>query len=119
MLAATAAALLGWAVLAPLGGLDLTVRLGSANSVQQVGPAAVASASLLAGLAGWVLLAVLERLTPRARTTWTIAALAALTLSLAGPLAGVTPASVIALAFLHLLVAAVLITGLRRSASRS
>jgi hypothetical protein len=64
------------------------------------------------------LLAVLERLTRRARAAWTVCAVAALIASLAGPLAAQTTAASMVLAGLHLLVAGVLITGLRRSARR-
>jgi Family of unknown function (DUF6069) len=50
--------------------------------------------TILAGLAAWGLLAVLERFTPRARAVWIAIALVALALSLAGPLsAAVTPAA--------------------------
>src|SRR5262245_14462021 len=85
---AAAAALCVWAG-ARLAGLDLTVRMGADATVQQVGPAAVAMASVLAALAGWGLLAALERFTSRAREFWIILALGVLAISLTGPL-GVT-----------------------------
>ena len=48
-------------------GLDLTVRSGTATATTTatVGPVAVALTSLIAGLAGWALLAVLERTVAR------------------------------------------------------
>jgi hypothetical protein len=117
VLAATGAGLLGWAVAVPVAGVHLTVRLGSAATSQHIGPAAVVIACLLAGLAGWALLALLERQTPRAAVIWTAVAVVVLVVSLlAGPLGGVTTAAKIALACLHLLFAAVLIVGLRRTA---
>jgi hypothetical protein len=119
VLAATGAGLLGWAVAGPAAGVHLTVRIGSAAADQHVGPAAVVVASVLAGLAGWALLALLERHAPKARTIWTGIAVAVLAASvLAGPLGGVTTSAKVALAGLHLLVGAVLIVGLRRTARR-
>ncbi len=75
----------------------------------------MAIVAVLTGLAGWALLTVLERLTKRARTAWTAIALVLLLVSLAGPLSATTPAATVGLAALHLVVAAVLIIGLRRS----
>jgi hypothetical protein len=71
--------------------------------------------SLLAGLAGWLLVAVLERFVARPRRIWTISAPAVLAASLTGPLSsGVGAAAVVALLLLHLVVAAVLVAGLMR-----
>ena len=124
-LSAAAATLTVWAVAGPLAGVDLRVRLGP-HSAQQVGPATVAIVTILAGLAAWGLLAVLERFAPRARAVWTAIALVILALSLAGPLsAGVTTAAKAGLAGLHLAAAAVLIpmlagwAGSRRSRVRT
>jgi Family of unknown function (DUF6069) len=74
-------------------------------------PAMVAGGSLVAALAGWALLALLERFTARARTIWTAIALLVALLSLAGPLSilATTEANVLALALMHVVVAAVLI----------
>ncbi|WP_248958257.1 DUF6069 family protein [Sphaerisporangium perillae] len=108
---AAVAGLAVWAVADPVAGVDLAVRLnGTAGAVDRVGPAAVVITSVLAGLAGWALLALLERLTRRGTSTWTVVALVVLVLSLAGPLAsGVTAAAKIALLCMHLAVGAVLI----------
>ena len=109
VLGAAGATLTVWAVAGPLAGVDLRVRLGSAT-VQHVGPATVVIVSILAGLAAWGLLAALEHFTPRARTVWTAIALVTLALSLAGPLSsGVTTATKVALAGMHLAAAAVLV----------
>ncbi|MCG5213420.1 DUF6069 family protein [Streptosporangium soli] len=111
---AAAAALALWALAGPVAGIDLTVRTGGA--VQVVGPGAVAAASLVAGLAGWALLAVLERFLKRPGRTWTIIAVIVAALSVLGPLGGAvgTP-GMMTLAGLHLIVAVVLIPGLGRS----
>ncbi|WBB76433.1 DUF6069 family protein [Micromonospora sp. WMMD1128] len=117
VLAATAATLLGWAVAVPLAGVELTARGGGAE--QRVTPVAVAVSTVLAGLAGWALLALLERFTGRARTVWSVVAALVLLLSLVGPLTGgVGRAATVTLVILHLLAGAVLVPGLRRTAAR-
>lgn len=117
VLAATVATLLGWTVAVPLAGVELAARSGGVE--QRVSPVAVAVSTLLAGLAGWALLALLERFTGRARTVWTVVAVLVLLLSLLGPVSGgaggaATPTLVV----LHLLAGAVLVPGLRRTAGR-
>ncbi|MEV4694208.1 DUF6069 family protein [Micromonospora echinospora] len=115
VLAATVATLLGWVIAVPLAGVELTARTGS--DVQRVTPVAVAVSTLLAGLAGWALLALLERLTARARTVWTAVAALVLLVSLLGPLGGgVGRAAMLTLVAFHLVAGTVLITGLRRAA---
>jgi hypothetical protein len=110
---APAAALVVWALEVPLAGITLTARVG--GGTQTVGPEAIAVTSLLAGLAGWVLVAVLERFVARPRRIWRISAPAVLAASLTGPLgSGVGAAAVLALILLHLVVAAVLLLGLMR-----
>lgn len=113
--AATAALAVG-VVAESLAGIDLTVRMGAGASMQQIGPIAVVLATVLAGLAGWALLAAQGRLTPRARSTW---ALVVLVLSLAGPLGGgTTTATKASLACRHLAAAVVLIPMPARSVVR-
>ena len=63
------------------------------------------------------MLALLERFATRARAVWTAVAAGTLLLSmLVGPTAGVTTAAKAGLAALHLVVGAVVIGGMRRSA---
>lgn len=79
-------------------------------------PAVMISVAVVA-LAGWGLLAALERLRPdRARTIWTAVAVAVVLLSLTGPVLGqgLTAGNRIALVCLHLTVGAVLIPGYTR-----
>ncbi len=115
VIAAVAAAVAVWLV-ARLAGADLTVEQGSGGGAAHVGLVMVAAMSAVAGLAGWGLLAVLERSTPRARTLWTYAALGVLVISLVGPLgAGTTAGTKLALMGAHLATAAVLVAGLRRT----
>jgi hypothetical protein len=110
--AAVAAAVLGWALLAPVAGLDLTVTVGTGQ--QRLGVVAVIAATLVTGLVGWGLRALLDRLTGRARTAWTVIATVVLALSLLGPVgSAVGGGTVAALIGLHLLVGLVLLLGLR------
>jgi hypothetical protein len=111
-----AAAAIAWAIEVPLLGVRLSVRFGDMHP-QTVAAGQVIGAAAVAGLIGWLLLALLERRTPRARTVWTVTALLVLALSLLLPLtAGTTAAAVTGLIVLHLTVGAVVIPGLARTA---
>jgi hypothetical protein len=112
VLAAPAAALLLWAAAVPVGGVDLTAD--QAGTPLMVGPALVAVAALIAGLAAWGLLAVLERFTARAALVWSIIAAAVLAFSLTGPLAAATTAAMLVLMGMHVLTGALLIAGMAR-----
>lgn len=106
--AATAGALAVWLVAVPLAGVDLVARTGGTD--QTVGPVPVAVTTVLVGLAAWALLALLERLTRRARPIWTGLALAVLLVSMLGPLTGgVGAAAKLSLATMHVAIAVVLI----------
>jgi hypothetical protein len=108
-----------WAVAGPLLGLHLMIRFGNA-APESVGIGLVVAASFIGSLLGWGLLAIMERRTARARTIWTVVATAVLLVSLSLPLsAGTTASTKVALAMMHVAVAAVLIPALRgRSATR-
>jgi hypothetical protein len=116
---AVTAAVAVWAVAVPFLGLHLIVRFGT-GSPQSIGLDFVVGASLMASLAGWGLLVMLERRSSHARLIWTMAALAVLLVSLSLPLsAGTTASTKAALAVMHVAVAAVLIPAMRiRSAAR-
>lgn len=108
-----AVALAVWALAVPLAGADLTVRMD--GGTQTVGPVLVAVVSILAGLAGWGLLAALERRAARPARTWRIIALAVLAASLLGPLgSAVGAAATLVLLLLHLVVGGVLVIWLVR-----
>lgn len=108
---AAAAALAVWAIAVPLLGVELQVVPGS-DQPGAVGAAHVAISALLAGLAGWGSLALLERVTARARRIWTVLGIVVLAASLAGPQAGVSTAATVTLAAMHLAVGGVLIPAL-------
>jgi hypothetical protein len=91
VVAAVLAALAVWLVTGMLLGVDLAAptRPGS-EQLQSITPALVAATSLVIALAGWGLLALLERFTARPCTIWTaiavlIPGLAATAPSLARP----------------------------------
>ena len=112
---ATLAAVAVWAVEVPLLGIRLQTQFGNA-APQSVGIDAVVLSSLAASLAGWGLLAILEKRFARARTIWTGIAIAVLLASFSVPLfAGTTTTTKVALAMMHLAVGAVLIPTLRRT----
>jgi hypothetical protein len=108
---ATTAALALWTLTGPVAGLDPSAETGGRLST--IGAAPVIAGSLLAGLAGWGLLALLERTAARPGRIWTILALVVLVLSLGGPLGSAADGTSMAvLTGMHLVVAAVLIPGL-------
>ncbi|MEV4476808.1 DUF6069 family protein [Nonomuraea sp. NPDC049504] len=110
---AAVAALVVWAVAVPVAGVALTVHMG--GGPQEVGPVSVVVASLVIGLAGWALLAVLERVASRPGRVWTVVALAVLVLSLLGPLGGAVGGGAMSvLIVMHLVVGGVLVGGLAR-----
>lgn len=86
-----------------------------------IGALNVIAASGFFSLAGWGLLALLERLTARARSVWMIIAVVTLLLSLATPLSGsgITPANRAVLLLMHLAVGAVLIPALYRTSPQT
>jgi hypothetical protein len=110
------AAVLAWIVEVHLLGIRLDVRFG-AGHLQTIAIGEVIGVSVVASVLGWLLLTVIERRTARARVLWTAIALAALVASLALPLAVATTSSAVAgLIVMHLIVGAVVIPGLARTA---
>lgn len=103
-----------WAVAVPLLGVDLAVWQGG-PAPQPVGLVMVLAASLVAGLLGWALLALLEKFTSRGRAIWTAVAVVVAVLSLAAPLtSAASPGAALALALMHVVVAAVAVPALRQ-----
>ncbi|MER6917252.1 DUF6069 family protein [Streptomyces sp. NPDC000594] len=110
---AALAPVLVWLVADPVLGHRL--RITDGGRTVDIGAVPVALAALPAALAGWGLLAALERFGVRsARAVWTGAAVTVLALSFL-PLTGdgMDGGTRAALALMHLAVAAVLIPGLR------
>ncbi|PYC66691.1 hypothetical protein C7C45_23950 [Micromonospora arborensis] len=102
-----------FAILHSAAGVALAANSG--NSTRQITVVAVVVATAVAALAGCALLAVLERLTSRARVWWTSVAVTVLLLSLlVGPPSGIGGGAKAILTLLHLSVGVVLILGLPR-----
>ena len=105
---AAAAALVIWAV-ARLLGVEVDVELG--GEVRQVGPVDILAATILAGLAAWVVHSLLAR-TPRTARWWPLVGSTAIALSMLGPSYLSDGAPTVALIAMHLAVGAILIKGL-------
>ena len=107
-------ALIWWAILSRAFGIDLVAKQGS---VMHINGVSVFVASLFVSVAGWGLLAILERRTVNARAVWTVVATIFCITSLGSPLLnGIGTDAKLALASLHLVVGACVILGLRRTA---
>jgi len=112
------AALLIWVVAVPVAGVDLQATGGPGSTELVAVPVgAVLAMSLLAPLAGWALLALLERFTSKAKTAWTVVAIVVLVISYGGPLlgAGIPGSSRLTLALMHTAVGLIVITAFSRS----
>lgn len=117
--AAVAAAVIVWGI-AELAGMHLRQPGFGSRAATSLNVGFVIGVSAIASLAGWALLAALEHATARARGIWTTVAVAFLLLSLGGPFSGhgVSMGNRLVLGLIHLLVGAIVITGLLRAAPR-
>jgi len=116
------AALAVWFVAAVVLGLDLRRPAASADEqAETLKSFEVAMAAAVGSLAGWALLAVLERLTSRPRRVWSVIAAVAILVSLSGPLSGsaITTTNRLVLVVMHLVVGAVVISALAQTAKAS
>ena len=112
------AATVAWCVEVPLGGARLSVSFGGTHP-QTVVVGEVIGATVVAGLLGWLLLAVLDWLTPDSRIVWITLSLIVLAASLVLPVtAAATASAAVNLVVLHLVVAAVVIPGMAVTARR-
>lgn len=108
-----------WVIAVPVAGAHLSARLGAPAATQQVGLATILTVSVLAGLAGWALLAALERFATRPARSWIALATLALAISLAGPLsAGTSTPSKLVLVGMHLAVGGIVIPALAKTSAR-
>lgn len=103
---APVAALMAWGLIR-LAGIDLTVSVGDGT----VGPVDVFGAALLAALAGWLVVRLLERYSRYPRQRWSFVGSTAMAVSIIGPVYVADGASGVALISLHLVVAIAVITG--------
>jgi hypothetical protein len=111
------AALAVWGLSELVFGIDVRQPASGTGVPQDLTAAPVVIASVVAGLAAWLALAVLERLTRHARTAWVTLATLVLVASLGAPLAGrgIDEQSRLVLTLLHLTVGALLIVLLART----
>ena len=107
---AAGAAAVGWAA-ARAAGIDLVVMQGSGTT--HVSLASAVAVALVAGIAGAVLLRLLERRATWGLRVWTAVAGAVWLVSLTGPFGALTLSAGLVLAGLHCGVGAVVFFGLR------
>jgi hypothetical protein len=116
-IAAAGATFTVWTIAHPVAGADLVVDTGSGPTT--VTPAAVVLVTVVAGLAAWGLLAVLERFTRRAAALWSWIAGAVVVISLLGPIGAAAGAgATAALVAMHLVTGAVLIPLMARGSAQ-
>jgi len=107
-----------WLVAELVFGIHVQAPAGSGYPQPvDIGPGMVALAAAVLALCGWGVLAVLERLTARARGMWLVLALLALVASLGLPLSGsgVPTAGRVVLVLMHLAVAVIVVPALYRT----
>ena len=114
---AVLAALAVWGISELVLGVDVRQPAFGPGVPQDLTAGPVVVASLVAGLAAWLVLALLERLTRHARAAWVALATLVLAASLGAPLSGrgIDGESRLVLALLHLTVGALLIVVLART----
>ncbi|TQL69878.1 hypothetical protein FB381_3799 [Nocardioides albertanoniae] len=110
--AAAAAAAVTWMLWTQVGGVDLEAKTGSES--QQIGIGAVIVSTLLIALVGGALLRWWQGHAERGARRWTMLAVGIAVVSLITPTSALTVAAGLGLASLHVVVAVVVIAGLRR-----
>ncbi|MCI2975058.1 MAG: DUF6069 family protein [Ferrimicrobium sp.] len=99
------AAIIVWVVEVHVLGIHLGIRFGT-GAATTLGLGQIIGVSLAASLAGWALLAIMERKFAQPRVAWTVIAVGALVLSLGLPFAATTTAAMVGLIIMHLSVGA-------------
>jgi hypothetical protein len=114
---AVLAALAVWGVSELVFGVDVRQPAFGTGVPQDLTAGPIVVASVVAGLAAWLALAVLERLTRHVRAAWVTLATLVLVVSLGAPLSGrgIDERSRLVLTLLHLTVGALLIVLLART----
>ena len=114
IVAAAGATFIVWTIANSVAGTDLVVDTGSGPTTVTL--TAVVLVTVVAGLAAWGLLALIERFTRRAAVIWSWTAGAVLLISLLGPIGSAVGAgATAALVAMHLVTGAVLIPLMARS----
>ena len=116
---AVVAAVLVWVVGEPLLGYDMIIK-AEGQEPQDLGASAFVMFSLFFSLLGWALLALLERVTSRARLIWTVVALVFLAVSFFPPFTiEASGGTKVVLALGHVAVAAVLVPVFRATSTNA
>ena len=116
--AAVLTAALVYLLFVRVGGYELRVPEAPASSVSRpMEFGEMVGAATIACLAGWAFLSVLERFTPKALTIWTVVAVLVY-LGTLPYLPGFRVMDRVIIVLMHTALAAVLILGLRRTATR-
>lgn len=111
--AAAVAAMLTWLVADPILRIELEVLAAPGGTTTLVSAGSIVASAIIAGLLGWVLLAVLERRTTQAVTVWRWVAGAVALASVLAPLSlAQNPGATVVLTLLHVVVAGILVTAL-------
>lgn len=111
VVATIAVALVAWVLWTQAGGVELVVHGAEGTREVVAGDAVVAGA--VAGVGGVGLAWAMMRLLPSGLRWWTVVAWVVLLLSMLGPFGAATPAAVLALASLHVVVGLSVIVGVR------
>ena len=122
VVAGVLAALVVWGAAQVVFGVDVRQPAFDAGAqARDLTAATIVLASAFGGLAAWLLLASLERVTRRARGAWLAITSLALLVSLGAPLSGqgISGAGRVALVLMHLAVGAVVIVLLARTSPRA
>jgi hypothetical protein len=109
---AAVAATAVWLLWTAAGGVELEVKSGTGS--QQIGIGSVIVSSLLIALAGGALLRWWQGRSERGTRRWTMLAVGIAVLSLITPTSALTVAAGLGLTSLHVVVAVVVVAGLRR-----
>lgn len=109
---AAAAAAVVWLLWTQVGGVDLEAKSGA--STQQIGIGSVIVSSLVVATVGGALLWWWQRRSERGTRWWTMLAVGIAVISLITPTSALTVAAGLGLLSLHVVVAIVVIVGLRR-----
>jgi Family of unknown function (DUF6069) len=109
-----------WVVADLILGIHLRAPASGGSPSWDIGPQVVAAATVAFSLVGWLVLALLERLSSRGHVVWLVIAVLALLASLSLPLSGtgVSGADRAILVLMHLAAGAVLIPSFYRTSPR-
>ncbi len=113
ILGATLATFIIYLVSTFIGDVDLVENTG-----RTIGPGMIIVGTIVPGLVGWGLLALLERRTGNAWTIWRNIALVVLVISFLGPISAENDGARVVLSVMHAFAGAIIIKGFSRTVER-